>query len=157
MKLVLPSYKYKMFYERGVNDAIKYGDVEKMEYAYQEGETFSHMLVRLDNRRQQKNAPSSIYWILNDNKILVGTIDLRHNYKDTLGNISYYIFPKYRNRGYASEALKLALDKYKKNNINKVMVSCLSDNLYSQKIIEKNGGILQEEKNNIRKYWIDIK
>lgn len=171
MKLILPSYAYRNSYYEGISDAKKFGDIKEMGNAYRQGESFNMMLKRLKNRRNgldlaKNDVPATIYWIINDENNLVGTIDLRHilkhNYLTTLGHVAYYIFPKYRNNGYASIALKLAIKKYKNMNISKIMITCLKSNTPSKKVIEKYGGILKKEtfmeqyNDYVEEYWIDI-
>lgn len=45
-------------------------------------------------------------------------------------------------------------------NVNKVLITCFDDNTYSKKIIEKNGGILENkipfENNFMCRYWIEL-
>lgn len=61
--------------------------------------------------------PDTYYFLWNDNEI-VGLFKIRHYLNDFLrtgpGHIGYGILPKYRNKGYASKGLALALEKCKK-------------------------------------------
>ena len=78
------------------------------------------------------------------------------------GLIGYSIRPKQRRKGYASEMLKLALDKLKNTNLENVLITCKDFNIASKKVIEKNGGIFENTYNNIDdgytylRYWIKI-
>ena len=92
-------------------------------------------------------------------------IDIRHtlndNYFSRLGHIAYYIKLEERNKGYATETLKLALEKLKNEyKVNKVLITCLKDNIASRKVIEANGGIFEKEfydeitNNYIQRFWI---
>lgn len=48
-------------------------------------------------------------------------------------------------------------------NLDKVLISCREDNIASKKVIEKNGGIYEnnyydkEKDNSYRRYWIHLK
>ena len=169
MNLVLPCEKYKAQYYELVDSAIKNKDVSEMGNAYRNGENYQDMLKRLENRRNgikiaNRDVPATVYFIIDNNK-LVGTIDLRHelndNYFSRLGHVAYYIKPEERKKGCATKALSLALEKYKKQKIEKVLITCLEDNVASRKVIEKNGGKLEKSfydditKKYIQRFWIN--
>ena len=62
-------------------------------------------------------------------------------YGVTLG---YSIVISQRGKGYASEMLRLALEKLKNTDVDKILITCKDLNLgASKKVIEKNGGILE--------------
>lgn len=170
MKLVLPSKKYEKEYLNLVRSASKNGDISEMGNAYRENEKYDDLLIRLKNRRNgfnisKREVPSSLYFIVEKNKI-VGTIDLRSKLNDDyfsrLGHIAYYIKPEERNKGYATIALNLALNKYKKNKINNILITCLKENEFSKKVILNNGGIFEKEfldkitNKIIERYWINL-
>lgn len=169
MNLVLPCKKYEKEYYGLVDSAIKNKDVSEMGNAYRNGENYQDMLKRLENRRNgikiaNRDVPATVYFIIDNNK-LVGTIDLRHelndNYFSRLGHVAYYIKPEERKKGCATKALSLALQKYKKQKIEKVLITCLEDNVASRKVIEKNGGKLEKSfydditKKYIQRFWIN--
>ena len=56
--------------------------------------------------------------------------------------------------------LKLAIEKCKKIGILKVLVTCDFNNKASARVIEKNGGLLENIVNNgndlVKRYWIQI-
>ena len=52
--------------------------------------------------------------------------------------------PKKRNRGYATKTLSLAIKWYKKMPINKILITCYSDNEASKKVILNNGGVFEK-------------
>ncbi|MDO4962691.1 MAG: GNAT family N-acetyltransferase [bacterium] len=169
MRLVLPNIKYKESYYSLVNSAIKNNDISEMGHAYKENETFNEMIKRLHDRHKGKNinnrdVPSSLFWIIEKNEI-EGTIDLRHKLNDDyfyrFGHVAYYIKPTERQKGYGTKALSKALLIYKKHNIDKILITCLKDNIASQKIIEKNNGVFESEvfdkkiNKYIKRFWID--
>lgn len=154
IKLLLPNKKYKKSYEDLLLSAQKNGDYEELGNAsIKNDETFNGMIIRLKNRRigkniNKKDVPATVYWIVVDNKI-VGTIDLRHklnrDYFERLGHVAYYIKVEERNKGYATKALSLAIKKYYKKYTKNILVTCFADNVASSKVIEKNGGILEQK------------
>lgn len=89
------------------------------------------------------------YWLF-DNNDVIGLVIIKNNtdvdemWREYGGNISYVILPSYRNMGYGTISLTLALDKCKELGLNSVLVTCLDDNIGSMKIIEKNNGVLKD-------------
>ena len=83
-----------------------------------------------------------------DNKI-IGVIDLRHYLNGFLsdygGHVGYAVRPSERNKGYASEMLRLSLEYYKELGVERVMIGCYKDNVASIRVIEHNGGVLEKE------------
>ena len=53
------------------------------------------------------------------------------------GLIGYSIRPSQRGKGYASEMLKLALEKFANTSIDNILITCKDFNLASKKVIEK--------------------
>lgn len=170
MKLVKPNEKYQKSYYELINEAIENEDVQEMGNAYRENEEFSHLVKRLKDREKGKNiskrdVPATVYFII-ENSEVVGTIDLRHvlnkNYFERLGHIAYYIKPSKRNKGIATKALGLALKKYEKEPIARILITSYEDNLASRKVIENNGGKLEKivfdeiSQKNICRYWVNI-
>lgn len=96
---------------------------------------------------------------------VVGRISVRHYLNEFLerigGHIGYGVIPSCRQKGYATEMLTQALPICSSLGIRKVLITCDSDNLGSQKVIENCGGVfdsltdapqLDVQK---RRYWID--
>lgn len=61
-----------------------------------------------------------------------------------LGHIGYAVVPWKQNRGYASAALQVMLDHARDEGLPFVEITTDPDNLASQRVIEKNGGVLYE-------------
>jgi hypothetical protein len=113
--------------------------------AYRENEKYEDMLIRLENRSKginisSRDVPATVQFILNEKEKVVGTIDIRHtlndNYFSRLGHIAYYIKLEERNKGYATEALKLALEKLKieyKVNKNRMFLDVLDEMLTNER------------------------
>lgn len=133
-------------------------------------ENFGAFLQRLRNASKRANVksdrvPMSDFWLI-DGDEYVGRLSLRHELNEALllwgGHIGYQIRPSKRRRGYGKEILRLGLIKAKESGLSRVLVTCDEDNIGSRKIIEYNGGqlenIVEVKDSPVRKmrYWIDI-
>lgn len=105
------------------------------------------------------------YWGL-DSPTIVGTIRLRHQLNPALeqigGHIGYEVRPSKRRQGYGTQMLALALEEARRLGLKRVLITCDTDNIGSARIIEKNGGVLQDQgvvagrSKPISRYWIDL-
>ena len=99
----------------------------------------------------------------NDNKI-VGAVNIRHKLDDYHlnrgGHIGYYVCQLERNKGYAKIILERSLEICKQMSIDKVLLTCVKDNVASAKTIIAKGGVLEKEVEQngeiLQKYWITI-
>ena len=119
--------------------------------------------------------PHTTFWLLeqkNTVNTVVGRVNIRHLLNEFLlnfgGHIGYVIHPDYRARGFGTLILSLALEKVPSlvedsvEYANQVLVTCNVNNVGSQKVIEKNGGILEKvmDQNHFKPdqmfYWIKV-
>lgn len=70
--------------------------------------------------------------------------------------------PTERRRGYATEMLSLALEHCADLGIGRVLVTCDKSNIASARVIQKNGGLLENEVATselaevLQRYWIEV-
>lgn len=109
--------------------------------------------------------PDSVFFCYDEEiEDYVGAVNIRHYLNDGLlktgGHIGDGISPKYRNQGYGTSMIALALKECKKLGINKVLMTCDKSNIPSARTIIKNGGILENEVFEdgipVQRYWIDL-
>ncbi len=88
------------------------------------------------------------------------TLDERHLHAG--GHIGYEIRPSRRRSGFGTTLLRLGLEKARQRGLFRVLLTCDETNLASQKVIENNGGQLENlvevEGQTARKmrYWIEL-
>lgn len=109
--------------------------------------------------------PSSTYLgVREKDNYIVGMIDIRHYLNDFLkqfgGNIGYSVRKSERNKGYAKQMLKLALEKCKDLKMKKVLITCDKDNIASEKVILSAGAKFEDIRSadgeNKKRFWIDL-
>ena len=109
--------------------------------------------------------PSSTYLgVREKDNYIVGMIDIRHYLNEYLtqvgGNIGYGVRKSERNKGYAKQMLKLALEKCKELKIKRVLITCDEDNIASEKVILSANAKLEDIRNidgeNKKRFWIDL-
>jgi predicted acetyltransferase len=109
--------------------------------------------------------PDSTWFALDEERnIIVGAVNIRHFLNEGLildgGNIGDGIRPSERRKGYATEMIRLALEKCKELGIYHILMVCDKDNTGSAKSIQNNGGILEDEPvvdgEIEQRYWIDL-
>lgn len=96
---------------------------------------------------------SYTYLVFNDDKKLVGLLNIRHDLSEELvqkyGHIGYGVRPSERRKGYATKMLQIALEECRKLGMSKVVLGCYKENVGSSKTIIKNGGELVREVDDI--------
>ena len=90
----------------------------------------------------------------------VGFLNIRLCLNDFLleegGHIGYSIRPSVRGKGYAKESLRQGLQVAKEKNIKKALVTCSTENPASRAVIVANGGVFEDVRNGVERYWIDL-
>jgi predicted acetyltransferase len=129
-------------------------------------EMITFLLESEDPEKLDKNVvPHSTYWLVDETKMVIGVVNIRHYLNEKLlnigGHIGYGIRPSERRKGYASRLLALALEKTKEMGLDKVLLVCDDDNIGSEKTIVKNGGVfesefVEEDGNIVKRFWINI-
>jgi len=110
--------------------------------------------------------PQSTWWLVGDGGQVLGVSRLRHRLNDHLrvtgGHIGYDVPPSRRRRGCGRRLLALTLAEARARGIRRALLTCLDDNAASARIIEANGGALQDVIHSeeiggpLRRYWIDL-
>ena len=132
---------------------------------------FPAYIRRLDAENQSIGlkpgyVPSTTFWLMTNDTQMIGESRLRHWLTTSLehegGHIGYVIRPSARQQGYGTCILALTLEKARDLRLNRVLLTCDTDNIGSARVIEKNGGKLASQgiSNSsgkpISRYWIDL-
>ena len=106
--------------------------------------------------------PASLYWIVDDADPdhVLGSLSVRHALNDYLfeqgGHIGYGVRASARGRGVAGAALAASLGQARVLGLERVLVTCEDDNVASARTIERCGGVLEDVRQGMRRYWIDL-
>jgi predicted acetyltransferase len=167
MKLVSPSLEYKNSFLKGLKELMPESPApESLQWTIDNFEKYlnSFTNVKDGGNVSMGKVPYSEYWLIDKNEY-VGTIIIRHEpsgrYENIKSHVYFHIIPSKRTRGYGSKALELGLKKAEEIGLKELIITCDESNIASQKIIEKNGGILTEQTTSpdgerMRKYIIKL-
>ena len=127
---------------------------------------------RVDTYRFRATVPANLvpaetYLVIRQaDQRLVGLLNLRLALNDYLrqygGHIGYSIALGEWGKGYGTEMLRLALVQAKAHGMPKVLVTCATTNHRSARVIEKNGGSLENtiedphDGQQTNRYWIPL-
>ena len=115
--------------------------------------------------------PYTIFWMVGPGApLVVGSVQLRHWLTPALekegGHIGYNITPSRRGLGLGTLQLALALDeirnRYESLRLDRVLITCDTDNIASARIIQKNGGVFENEVISdysgkpVSRYWLEV-
>jgi predicted acetyltransferase len=131
---------------------------------------FEDLLQRLERAKDPSTLtsgelPYEDFWLM-DGDEWIGKLTLRttinEQYLHAGGHIGYEIRPSKRRRGCGTILLRLGLEKARERGLAHVLLTCDETNLGSRKIIETNGGQLENmvevKDRTVRKmrYWIHL-
>ena len=131
---------------------------------------FDKWLLGMQNRAAGKDLPEGYvrenFYLCYDGSEMVGVFRLKFELTDFLlhfgGHIGYAVRPSLQNRGYATQMLRQGLEISRGFGFDKILAVCDDDNFASEKVILKNGGVLEntlfdaDEGVFVKRYWIDL-
>lgn len=108
----------------------------------------------------------STYWLIRDERVVVGVSNLRHEMTPHLrhegGHIGYGVRPTERGNGYSTVLLRLTLRRAAEKGLIRILVVSATHNVRSIRTIVRNGGSLEAEGivasdgTRMNRYWIDL-
>ena len=111
-----------------------------------------------DQPRPQGWVACTSWWWVNGTEYL-GRIAVRHELTDRLreigGHIGYDVRPTARCQGHATTMLRGVLPHARSLGITpSALITCDATNVASRKVIETNGGVLQDQHGGTCRFWV---
>lgn len=121
--------------------------------------------------QMETDAPGRVpclqYGLFDEDGCLLGLLQIRLRLLGYLadfgGHIGYCVRPSARRRGHAKDMLQRALNLCRSHGLERVLVTCLEDNVGSARTIEACGGVMEkvvfDDCNylaNMKRYWIAL-
>ena len=167
LRLVKPAPEHKQAWKQLKRECKQAGE------KYFHSKTYRQFLSRCRAHEigqrlpDEPHVPITLYFLMRDDSPkIIGFTDIRHHLNDFLlndlgGHVGYVIAPSERRKGYATQQLRLALEICRGMGINPVLIPCLKENIASAKVIQKNGGVLEDERVSgegkvFQRYWIEV-
>ena len=130
---------------------------------------FDAWLTGMNNRHTGTDLPDGYvrenFYLCYSGDEMVGVFSLKFELTEFLlnygGHIGYAVRPTKRNLGLATRLLKQGLELSRDLGFRRVLCVCDEDNHPSERVILKNGGILEntlydpDEKVFVKRYWIE--
>ena len=168
LRLVEPALAYKAAILAAVAEMQAVGEWNVSPDVF--AERFATMLSELAAAKDQATTPPGVlpyedFWLMEQND-WIGLLTLRPQINEQLlhsgGHIGYVVRPSKRRGGYGTTLLRLGLDKARERGLRSVLLTCDEDNIGSRKIIETNGGQLENavvvagQAARKLRYWINL-
>lgn len=169
MRLEVPDARFRESFLEAMREFQAIGEDDELpaplETIAQDFDGFVERLLEFAANPIGTFVPQSPFWIAHGDQY-VGRLDIRHRLNENLlsfgGHIGYDIRPSMRRRGFGTRALALGLVEARKLGIERVLVTTSEYNVASRKIIEANGGVLENmiptrfREELTCRYWIDV-
>jgi predicted acetyltransferase len=118
---------------------------------------FASFVDRRHHVRELWAVPVTELWFV-DGSDYLGTVIIRHRLTPALtregGHIGYHVVPRHRHRGHATQMLAQAKPFCQGLGLTDVLITCDQDNLWSRRVIESNGGVLERVAGGQARYWV---
>ena len=168
LRLVEPASIYKAAMLEAADEMHAIGEWDITPAAL--AERFDDILRELAAAKDPATAPPGVlpyedFWLL-DGDAWIGMLTLRtridERFLRTGGHIGYVIRPSRRRLGYGTTLLRLGLEQARACGLRRVLLTCNEMNIGSRKVIEANGGrlentiLIEERSEMVRRYWIEL-
>ena len=167
--LVAPHVEFEGSYREAMAEFVAEGRGEELR-TLPHHDAFSTFVAELHDWSEGRGLPhgwipGSTFWLV-DGLEFIGLVEVRHRLTDALsvrgGHVGYAIRPTMRRRGNGRLALALVLPHCRELGIDPILVTCDETNEASRRIIEANGGKLQDVVDvphrpvRTMRFWIDV-
>jgi predicted acetyltransferase len=169
VELVEPDVRYEASYRAAMREFAAEGRGDEGE-ALEAHASFGSFVEELRDHARGRGLPpgwvaAADYWLVDGDRYL-GRVQVRRGLTDALrrygGHVGYSIRPSARGQGHGTTALRLALGRCRAVGLARVLVTCDETNAASRRVIEANGGVLddvvvlQGRPARTLRYWIDV-
>ncbi|MFC7625532.1 GNAT family N-acetyltransferase [Microlunatus sp. GCM10028923] len=125
-------------------------------------EAFAEYVIKVradaeeDSPRPAGYVPGTTLWYVDGDQYL-GRLAIRHRLNANLlewgGHIGYDVRPTARRRGHATAMLLAALPIAYELGLDPVLITCDEDNVASEKVIRKGGGVYEDTRRGKKRFW----
>lgn len=173
LELIEPDVHYRISYVEALREGLHLDAATEIDIQLAKKDFAKYMEKRHDLSRPVTLADGTKVrrvrqldlWLVDGERFL-GMASLRPELNDHLmkrgGNIGYAVRASERRKGYGDLILKLTLPRARALGMDRVLITCHDENIGSQRIIEKNGGVYQDRVKIPgrdlleRRYWIAL-
>jgi predicted acetyltransferase len=132
---------------------------ESLSWLPQAAGDFESFAAQRGRIREIWDVPTTELWFT-DGPDYLGTVMIRHELTDRLrregGHIGYHVVPAHRRRGHATAMLGDACSYCRAGGMTEVLLTCKDQNIASRRVIEANGGVLEQVAAGTCHYWIRL-
>jgi predicted acetyltransferase len=122
-------------------------------------EDFDGYVARRRGVQIRWDVPSTVFWYVSGEHYL-GTLVVRHRLTPGLaevgGNVGYHIVPPWRRQGHATRMLAAGLIECRRVGLDRVLLTCLTGNEASRRVIVANGGVPDGQAQGEDRFWITL-
>src|SRR5882757_10558446 len=102
------------------------------------------------------DVPSTVFWYISGEHYL-GTLVVRHTLTPELteagGHVGYHVVAPWRRQGHATRMLAAGLVECQRLGLDRVLVTCATDNEASRRVILANGGTPDGRARDEDRFW----
>ncbi|WP_314178103.1 GNAT family N-acetyltransferase [Streptomyces winkii] len=105
------------------------------------------------------SVPSTVFWYVSGEHYL-GTLVVRHCLTEELaevgGHVGYHVVTPWRRQGHAKRMLAAGLDECVNIGLDRVLLTCATDNEASRRVVQANGGVRDGQARGEDRFWITL-
>ena len=170
MRIIQLALEHEIELKGFLADFAHAGEAHIPGYFAEEGWTHAERVNRLSGWSRGEGLPDG--WVpcttlfLEDAGRLLGLANIRHRLSEYLerhgGNVGYSVRPSERGKGHATRLLEASKEFARGLGIERILVTCSPENPASARVIEKCGGILEDEayfepaNETVRRFWVAL-
>jgi len=103
--------------------------------------------------------PSTMFWYVSGEHY-IGTLVIRHRLTPELaevgGHVGYHVVSAWQRQGHATRMLAEGLEECRVLGLDRVLLTCATDNEPSRRVILANGGVADGQARGEDRFWITL-